>query len=62
MYESFLIGIAVVAAIGLVGNGLIVWRQQAILKNDIEHLKTDVREIRHEIQWLTTHMGKEPEA
>ena len=53
VYESILIGIAVVATVGLIGNGLIAWRQQAILKNDVEHLKIENQEFRHDIQWLT---------
>ena len=53
VYESILIGIAVVAAVGLIGNGLVAWRQQAIHKNDIAHLKIETQEFRHDIQWLT---------
>ena len=65
MYEEILIGIAAIAVVGLIGNGLVAWRQQGILKNDVEHLKgadtrieNAIEEVRKDVQWLVKYVRR----
>lgn len=67
------VGVAAAAALGLITTGLVMWRQQGIIKNDVDHLKrsnekverclsgirTDVAKLRTDIKWLTSHLGKQ---
>lgn len=70
---TVVIGIAVVAALGMLANGLIMWKQQGILKNDVDHLKqsnerlekclsgikTDLAKLRTDIKWLTSRLTEQ---
>ena len=61
-----IIGLAAAAVLALIANGLIMWKQQGILKNDVDHLKqlnerlekclsgikTDLAKLRTDIKWL----------
>lgn len=58
--KTALMGVAIVAVIGLAANGLVAWKLQGVLENDISHLKSDVVEIKEDVDWLVRRAKEYP--
>ncbi len=43
--------------VAVISQGLLVWRAQAIIKNDLKHLHVDVKEIRTDLKAIMEHMA-----
>lgn len=56
--EIVIVGVVAVAAFGLAANGLVSWKQQGILENEIKHLSADMAEVKADVKWLITHLKK----
>ncbi len=56
--KAFLVVVAVAAVIALAANGLVAWRQQSVLENDINHLKIDITEIKTDVKWLIRNIKR----
>ena len=53
-----IVSMVVAAGLGLAANGLVSWKQQAVLENEIKHLSADMAEVKADVKWLITHLKK----
>ena len=58
--KTVLVAVAVVGVLGLAANGLVAWKQQSVLENDIVHLKADIAEIKEDVSWLVKRAEVHP--
>lgn len=50
--DKFLVGIVAALIMGAIGNGLLLWREQAIISVELRHLQEAVLELKNQFKEL----------